>query len=146
MPHIFPRGMCSVCLYVCMTCLQIDVKLRLTDGEVIPKPWGYTTYFTSPVRKVAFSGEVGMCVCVRVLKVWLNRQQLLSYLCTQCQLDDTDIHLPRSEAADCGGSFDTALGVWCTHLGSKKSLFPICQSLRSYVNWQMGSHLEASEF
>lgn len=85
MPHIFPRGMCSVCLYVCMTCLQIDVKLRLTDGEVISKPWGYTTHFTSPVRKVAFSGEVGM------LKAWLNRQQLLSYLCTQCQLDDTDI-------------------------------------------------------
>lgn len=53
-----------------MTYLQIDVKLRLTDGEVIPKPGGYTTYLTSPVRKVSFSGEVGMCVCVRMLNAW----------------------------------------------------------------------------
>lgn len=47
---------------VWIACLQIDVKLRLTGREVIPKPGGYTTYFSTHVRKAAPAGDGGMCV------------------------------------------------------------------------------------
>lgn len=66
-----------VCVWI--ACLQIDVKLRLTGREVIPKPGGYTTYFTTHARKAGDDGDVSVCPQFFLLNVQFSRHQLLRF-------------------------------------------------------------------